>query len=138
MRLATTFLSFLIGTLFLTACGPSIPPEADVRAKIVGSYCSDDYRLILTDSSYRSTKYRKGIVSSAFNIESCKGSYELALEDGKWVIHFAKDSNPRGIANCKQTYTLWTQEEGFLIGEESIEMKEPIDNTPLKKGSCTE
>lgn len=138
MRLATLFILSLITSLVFTACGPDVPAKAEIRAMITGAYCSDDYRLVLTDSTYRSTKYRKGIVSSAYNIESCKGGYELALEEGKWVIHFAKDDSPRGIANCKQTYTLWTQEEGFLIGEESITMKEPIDNTELKKGSCTE
>lgn len=138
MRLATVFIFCFISSFILTGCGSDVPKEAELRAMITGAYCSDDYRLVLTDSTYRSTKYRKGIVSSAFNIESCKGGYELALEEGKWVIHFAKDGNPRGIANCKHTYTLWSPEEGFLIGEESIQMKEPIDSTPLKKGSCTE
>jgi hypothetical protein len=138
MRLATLLILTIIGSLFTTGCGSNVPAEAEIRAMITGAYCSDDYRLVLTDSTYRSTKYRKGIVSSAFNIESCKGGYELALEEGKWVIHYVKDGNPRGIANCKQTYTLWTPTEGFLIGEESIQMKEPIDNTSLVKGSCSE
>lgn len=138
MRLATLFIFSLITSLVLTGCGPNVPAESEIRAMIIGAYCSDDYRLVLTDSTYRSTKYRKGIVSSAYNIESCKGGYELALEEGEWVIHYAKDGNPRGIANCKQTYTLWTQEGGFLIGTESIQMKEPIDNTALVRGSCTE
>jgi hypothetical protein len=126
----------IVIALLLSACGPDAPSEAEMQEKIVGSYCNADYTLVISEDGYKCTKYRRGIVSNAINIESCEGGYDLALEDSRWVIRFAKDENPRGIANCKQEYTLWTLQEGFLIGDAEIKMKEPIDNTELPKGAC--
>ncbi len=122
----------------LAACGPSAPSEATIRAKIIGTYCADDYKLILTDSSYTSVKYKTGILSKAITREDCKGTYQLALENGQWLIRYDKADNPRTIYNCKQEYTLWTQEEGYLIGEEKVLMKELIDNQELSKEACDE
>ena len=122
----------------LAACGPSVPSEETIRAKIVGTYCSDDYKLILTDSSYTSVKYKMGILSKAITREDCKGVYHLVQEGGKWLIRFDKAENPRTIYNCKQEYTLWTTEEGYVVGEEKVLMRELIDNQELSKDACDE
>ena len=121
----------------LSSCGPTAPTEAEVREKIIGEYCAGNYRLVLTDSTYRNRKMNQGMISSSMFAESCKGTYELVYENDAWVINFNKDNNPQGIMNCKKSYVVWNKEKEFVVGnEKKVIMWDLIDETALTKGAC--
>lgn len=121
----------------LSACGPQVPTEAEIRLKIKGTYCIDKYRLVIEDSTYRCRRFSAGIISSTPIRESCKGDYELALENNQWTIHFNKDPRPQGIKNCQKKFILWNAEKGYLTdaGEKTV-MWDLFDEKPLAKGAC--
>ena len=125
----TTFFCVL---MFLTGC--FAPNKSDIRNRIVGKYCNDTHTLILTDSqTYFNSKKLKGIVANTPFQESCKGRYKIEMTDKHWIIRFEKDSHPNSISDCQQEYTLWTEKEGYLIGEGEVTMRDLFDNTPMKR-----
>ncbi|GAB4426882.1 MAG: hypothetical protein OHK0039_44980 [Bacteroidia bacterium] len=121
----------------LAACGPTPPSEDELRAHIVGVYCDDSYRLELTDSTYMNRKVVQSPLRTGLVRESCKGHYTLVLEKNKWIIRFEKDEKPKSVfQDCEREYVLWTPEEGYLVGEETVKMKDLFDEKELTKGSC--
>lgn len=118
--------------LLLMGCFP--PNKSDIRNRIVGKYCNDTHTLILTDSqTYLNTKKLKGIVANTPFQESCKGKYSIEMKEGHWILRFEKDARPNATSNCQQEYTLWTEKEGYLIGEGEVTMRDLFDNTPMKR-----
>ena len=93
--------------------------------------------MILTDSNtYTNVKYLKGLVAGTQYQESCSGKYEIDMKEAHWIIRFEKAAHPKAISDCKQEYTLWTEKEGYLIGEKEVTMRDLFDNTPLTKAKC--
>ncbi|MEM6264966.1 MAG: hypothetical protein AAGI38_20810 [Bacteroidota bacterium] len=133
-------ISFLLAVIacFLPGCGPSHPSEDEVRAKIVGTYCSEDYRLVLTDSTYKNVKYVPGILSDAIRRESCEGTYNLVFETDRWIIRFDADENASSLSNCKTEYTLWSQQDAYLIGEQEVTMRDLFDMAEVTVKGCEE
>jgi hypothetical protein len=126
-------------TLFvLSSCGPTPPEEAEVRAKIMGKYCGEDRQLELQDSTYRNTRYHVGISGGRRFTEYCKGTYSLLYEDDRWIIRYARESGPAmtTIHNCEQDQVLWSRDDGYVIGEETVTMKDLFEGAPLTKEAC--
>lgn len=129
----------LIGSivvLFLLSCCDATPRKSDIKSKIKGTYCNASHKLILTDSTYINTKFQKGLLADTPYTESCKGKYLIDMKEGHWIIRFEKDPNPRAISNCQQEYTIWTEKEGYLIGEDIVTLRDLFDNTPVTKNEC--
>ena len=129
-----------LALLFLfSACGPTPPPEAEVRAKLVGTYCADNYKLeIREDNTYKNRKRLKSMLGSNLLTESCRSTYELVLEDDQWIIRFAKDEHPQAVfKDCGGEYVVWTKEEEYTIGNENkVQIKDRFDGVLLTKGPC--
>lgn len=121
------------------ACGPAIPSEAEVRTRIVGTYCEGwKYRLDLTDSTYVNRSVEQGAFRNDVYLR-CNGTFSLRLEDDQWVIYFEKDEWPHATnVSCEQSYVLWNKQEGYTGGENSITMLAPLDGKILVKGPCDE
>jgi hypothetical protein len=129
-------LIFLISTFILSSCDFR-PDQKSIKEKIVGQYCAGNYQLTLTDSNtYRNVKMDKGTHTGTPYEESCSGKYSIMLKEGHWVIHFEKAKTNQSMSDCQQEYTLWTEKEGFLVGEKEVIMRDLFDNTALKKGNC--
>ena len=139
---------YLIGILplvgLLVACEPTPPPESEVRAKLIGEYCdeSQTYRLqVKDDSTYFNRKSEPGIPSTRSRVyESCDGNYELKLEENIWKLHFLPDERPRNslFKDCERTVDVWTPEDGYLIGENTVHLPDLFEGTALTKGLCDE
>lgn len=131
-------LAGLTGAIFV-ACGPTPPEEAELRARILGTYCDGwRYRLELTDSSYFNRSVEESAFGNGVNLR-CNGSYSLSLENDQWLIRFEKDSWPNATnQTCEQEHVLWNKEEGYTGGENSITMRAPLDGKILIKGPCDE
>lgn len=130
---------FLLGSIFiaaLTSCGPTPPSEAELRSKIIGVFCGENYRLEITDSTYRNIKRTPSVMRTGMVRESCKGKFQLEYKNDGWYINYAKDESPNAIFNCKRSYPLWTKEEQYVIGEAEIVMKDLFDEKELKKDAC--
>lgn len=127
-------LSFI--AVFLFACGPTPPSEAEIREKILGTYCAENYKLTITDSTYTNVKRTPSVLGTYMIPESCKGSYSLSYRENGWHIDFLKDESPNAIFNCKRSFLIWTKEEEYLIGDEVVIMKDLFDETELRKSSC--
>jgi len=106
-------------------CTPTPPTEAEVKDKIVGRFCSfgeKDYQLTITDSTYYSIRRSPGVLQSQYKIrEACDGSYKLVLEANRWLIRYNPDNDPDAtVENCAGEQVLWTQQDGYLIGDEAV------------------
>ncbi len=139
IRNVCPFYFLLLGfSLWIMGCD-SAPKKTDVRQKVIGKYCNEDHSLILTDSNtYTNIKYLKGILTDVQYQESCSGKYQIDMKEGHWIIRFEKSPNPKSVSDCQQEYTLWTEKEGYLIGEKEVTMRDLFDNTPLTKSKCKE
>lgn len=129
-------LILLAAGLLFAACDSKAPSEEEVRTKIVGSYCNDTYSLYITDDSYRCVRYSPAILGSVPVPESCKAKYTLSLESGIWMLKYERDPDPKGINHCEMAYPVWDANKGYLIGEETIKLREPFDNSEIAKGGC--
>ncbi len=131
------YLLLMVTLIFWIAACEFTPKKSAVRTKILGKYCNENHTLILTDSNtYINTKVMKAPASGTYYQESCTGTYTIDMKEGHWVIRFEKSLNPRSVSSCQQEYTLWTEKEGFLIGEKEVTMRDLYDNTPLTKSNC--
>lgn len=129
---AKYFLMLFSIMLICSAC--FTPNKSDIRKRIVGKYCNETHSLILTDSqTYYNTKKLKGIAANTPFQESCKGKYVIEMQEGHWIIRFLKDEHPNALTDCQQEYTLWTEKEGYLIGEGEVTMRDLFDNSPMKR-----
>lgn len=136
MRFYISVLSILCISWTLSSCGPTPPSEQEIMGKIVGSFCTDNYRLEITDSTYRNIKRTPSVMRTGMVRESCKGKFKLEYKDDAWYINYAKDESPNAIFNCKRSYRLWSKEEEYIIGESDIIMKDLFDEQELKKSAC--
>jgi len=126
----------IIGILLLLSACEMRPSQKSLHQKIKGRYCSGNYTLILEDSTYTNIKVVKGELTQTPFRESCTGKYKITLKEGHWVIEFARDFHSNAVKDCRQEYTLWTEKEGYLVGDDEVTMRDLFDNTPLKKGNC--
>jgi hypothetical protein len=126
-------------TLFLLACGPTPPTEAEIRARYLGTYCDGwKYRLELTDSTYMNRSVEKGTFQNIIYL-SCNGTYSFVMEEGQWIIRFEKDERPQTtLESCEQTVVLWSKETGYAGGDDITTLVAPLDGKTLSKGSCEE
>ena len=131
------FFICLIGLLL--SCGPTPPSEVEVRTRILGNYCEGwKYRLELTDSTYVNRSVEQGAFRHDVYLR-CSGTYSLKLENDQWIIRFEKDDRPNTTHQfCEQEYVLWSKEEGYIGGENSIILRAPLDGKTLIKGPCDE
>jgi len=130
--------SLCIGLLAVCcwACGPTPPTEAEIRAKIVGNFCAPNYRLEITDSTYRNIKYSPSVLGTGVVREYCKSRYKLEYRDDAWYIDFERDERPNAVFNCERSYPLWTKENRYLIGDKVVKMKDLFDEKELTKAAC--
>ena len=123
--------------MFLFACGPTPPTEAEIRSRYLGTYCDGwKYRLELTDSTYMNRSVEKGTFQNEIYLR-CNGTYYLVMEDGKWLIRFEKDEWPQTTTeSCEQDVVLWTKESGYAGGDAAITLQAPLDGKILTQGIC--
>ncbi len=131
------FLSF-----FQIACGPGTPGEAEIRARIVGTYClttdaNESYELSLADSTYQMTKNSPSIMRTGLMTEYCKGTYELRFQEKEWRVYFGENTSLRRmtIYDCKSDFLLWTEAQEYIGGEEPT-LRDLFDGKELKKSLC--
>lgn len=134
ISIRTIFLFFF--SLCLFACGPTPPTEAEIKNKIKGTFCAENYKLSLTDSTYNNVKHTASVLGTYMIPESCQGTYELAYRDNGWYIDFHKDESPNAIFNCKRSYAIWTKDQEYVIGNDVVIMKDLFDEKELRKSSC--
>lgn len=134
--LIPVILSTLI--ILFSSCS-SVPKEADIKAMVMGEYCGDGYKLSLEEGmEYRNTKFHIGATSGKLFTEYCRGPFKLSLEDKQWFLVFEKDpeASRTTIYDCEKKVAIWSAEEGYLLGEENITLRDLFDNAPLTKASC--
>ncbi len=136
MKQHSQILLLLILAAIFSACGPTPPTEAELREKIIGEFCAENYRLEITDSTYRNIKRTPSVMRTGMVRESCKGKFKLEYRDNAWFIDFAKDESPNAIFNCKRSYPVWTKETEYVMGADGLEMKDLFDEKVLKKSNC--
>ncbi|MEM6630442.1 MAG: hypothetical protein AAF694_12260 [Bacteroidota bacterium] len=125
----------------LFSCSPPPPEAAFIIEKLKGSYCANgetEYRLILKDSTYYSIRRSPGILQTQTKVrESCKGVYRLIFEENTWIIRFESDPNPQAVVEtCEQEYLVWNAKDGFIIGEETLTLRELFDQVPVTRAAC--
>ena len=128
-------------SLSLLACSPNPPTEAELKAQIVGTYCHEgdtDYRFILTDSTYYSIRRTPGILQTQTKVrESCRGNYSLEYDGTYWVLRFAPDPDPDAVLDdCGMEYPVWGKKEGYMLGEDTLVLKELFDQHPVTRDAC--
>ena len=136
MFISIRTLGFFFIILFCVACGPTPPSEAEIKDKITATFCAENYKLTLTDSTYSNVKHTASVLGTYMIPESCKGTYLLEYRDNGWYIDFNKDESPNAIFNCKRSYAIWTKEQEYVIGKDVVIMKDLFDEKELRKSSC--
>lgn len=129
----------LMGLWTGSGCGPSQPDEQALRQRLQGVYCDSAYlyRLELRDSTYFNRRVFQSPLGVGHSYESCRGRYQLALEDERWIIRFAKDPRPQAIENCNGELVLWDPEQGYRFGDgEQVRLPDCFDGVVLTKGRC--
>lgn len=130
MRINLFSYALLLATLSAAAgCHLGIPTEADIRAKINGDYCADNAHFLeIMDSTY-TCSYRLNDTLT----QQCAGVFSLHEDADRWEIHFMPDTNADLLyrTNCEKIYTLWTAKEGYLIGRDTVRMRDLFTNMPL-------
>jgi hypothetical protein len=121
---------------------PEHPGEDEVKAKLIGSYCSDEYRNRLdinADGRYTSKRSKKSPFGNPIT-EKCEGNYTLVYNaDGNvWTLELAesdKASNP--FVKCKAaTIEVWKGEGGYVVGENPVRLTEPFDQQVVENNKC--
>ena len=127
---------FCISLLF--ACGPTPPSEQELRTMLKGTFCAENYKLELTDSTYQNRKFIQSPLRSGLMRESCNGTYDLAFENDQWILRFNKDEQPDNalFLNCEKEYIIWTKADEFAISTEPVILPDLFDGVELKKGAC--
>ena len=131
--------------LLMLACAPSAPTEAEIRARIAGTYCLQStenifYQLSLEDSTYQMTKNVPSALRTGFLTEYCRGSYALVFEADEWRIYYSENQSPRRttIHDCKRDFLLWNPTEQYTGGAEIRTMKDLFDGLDLRADACDE
>lgn len=122
---------YIMSALCLTSCQLGIPSESDIRQKIAGQYCADGVHFMeISDSAY-DCKYRLNDTIT----QQCSGTFALHQDEDRWEIHFMPDANADLMykTNCEKIYTLWTAKEGYLIGRDTVKMRDLFTNKPLER-----
>lgn len=121
---------------------PDHPAEDEVKALLVGSYCSDEYRNRLeinADGRYLSKRSKRSPFGNPIT-EKCEGDYSLVYNEDTnvWTLEFGesdKSSNP--FVKCKaSSIEIWKFESGYLVGEKPIKLKEPFDQQVVQSDKC--
>lgn len=127
----------------LSACGPTTPTEAEVRAYISGTYCLQTdagifYQLSLADSSYQMVKSTPGPLNAGMQRESCQGTYTLVFDAGAWHIYYSENQSPQRttIYDCQHTYLIWSPQDHYIGGPEKKVMKDLFDEQELFAAAC--
>lgn len=133
-------LALVVSSLFV-GCGPTTPLEAEMRSRIAGTYCTEQYTHILelTDSTYFNQRLFDSPLGTGQSYESCRGNYLLVFEEKAWHIRFSKDPKPQAVENCDGEFVLWNEEKGYVYGnEDSVMMPDLFDGQLLLKRACDE
>ncbi len=137
MNLYIRLISFSL-LLVLLSCEGNAPTEIEIREKVKGKFCSSTHSLEISDSTYRNTKYHKGLTTGNQFMEYCKGTYKLEFENDQWVIHFFKDSSPSRttIYDCEKKVAIWDAKQGYLVGETNVVMEDLFDGSKITRQGC--
>ena len=121
------------------ACTPAPPPEAEVRAQLIGIYCASDYKLQIEDSTYYNQWTTPSPLGKTYS-ESCSGKYSLEIQENSWIVKFHPDSSPKTVLNtdCSREDVVWTPEKGYLLGGQQDTIRDLFGKAALLKSRCTE
>lgn len=131
----------LLGALYLTGCGPTLPSEQEVRDHLVGTYCSKDsrHRLELTgEGRYFNKRTKKNPFGLRDLPEDCEGNFKLEQKENSWMLIFEKSdkkSNPM-IKSCSGEVKVWELEKGFLVGDSIVTLNDLFDGVALSNDIC--
>ncbi|MEM0997515.1 MAG: hypothetical protein AAGN35_10565 [Bacteroidota bacterium] len=129
----------------LTGCdtGPEHPSEEEVRAKVVGEFCSGDFRsrLELTaEGRYLSRRNKPNPFGNGLLPEKCEGNYTLTYNDERnvWTVEFAKsDESSNPLVKCAAAaLEIWQAESGYSFGEGPVKFKDPFSESELQSNKC--
>lgn len=135
----------LIALLGAMGCGgASAPEEAEVKAKIVGKYCSEDSQYMLElseDGRYTSKRNQKSIYAGNFLMEKCEGNYSVRYDEdaSSWMLSLEKsDKNSNPLVRCSAAEVLiWEAEKGYVVvsNDTVVSIQEPFDKA-LVTNNC--
>ncbi|MDX1906659.1 MAG: hypothetical protein SF053_06455 [Bacteroidia bacterium] len=121
---------------WLASCVGEPPGEAALRLRLVGTYCGGPYVLRLSDSVYFYQKKTTGIFGTP-DQETCQGRYHLEWRGDTWYLQFEAAQPPYGsFYDCEAQYAVWNRREGYLIGGDTLRLRDLLDGQPVWKGSC--
>jgi hypothetical protein len=131
-------LLYILSISLFMACGPTPPSEQELRSMLKGTYCAEDYKLELTDSTYQNRKFIRSPLRSGLMRESCNGTYDLAFEKDQWILRFNKDEQPDNalFMNCESEFVIWSKADEYTISTQPVMLKDLFDGVELKKGAC--
>lgn len=130
-----------VGVLLVMGCGPQLPPEAEVRDHLVGSYCSKDsrHRLELTsEGRYFNKRTKKNPFGLRDLPEDCEGNFKLVEGEKTWTLVFEKSdkkSNPM-VNNCFGEVVVYELEKGYLVGDSIVQLSDLFDGHPVSNANC--
>ena len=128
-----------------TGCssGPEHPEEAEVKAKLVGTYCSGDFRnrLELTNEGrYISKRNKVNPFGNGLLPEKCEGNYTLSYNEETyvWTLEFAKsDESSNPLVKCSAaSVEVWKSEKGYLVGEGPVKFQDPFTDMEVQSDKC--
>jgi hypothetical protein len=135
----------VLALFFLAGCnsGPEHPEEAEVKAKLVGTYCSGDFRsrLELTNEGrYISKRNKVNPFGNGLLPEKCEGNYSLKYNEETyvWTLEIEKsDESSNPLAKCKAaSIEIWKSEQGYLVGEGPVKLADPFSDMELQTDKC--
>lgn len=139
------FKGLIGGLLFMTlisGCGgeSAAPTAEELKSKLVGSYCSGYYKLVLSDNNtYLNQRIQKSIYNGAPILEKCEGTFRLeASEDeSSWFLIYERSTeNSNKIVVCEGKVEIWQKEKGFMPGDSLPVLQELFDGTDVTMNNC--
>lgn len=126
--------------LVFAGCGPSGPPEDEVKSKFIGEYCGPDrHKLVLKeDGSYVNQRTTKSAFTGSPLLEKCEGKFHLEQDGSNWVLVLEESTENSSImVKCPEArITVWEKEGGYIVGDSLPEITEMMDGVKVKMGDC--
>jgi hypothetical protein len=131
-----------LALMALAGCnsGPAHPEEAEVKAELAGSYCSETprYRVEISAAGrYEARRNNKSVFATSRIGEKCEGNIKLGYDDEKhlWTATLEKaDKYSNPFVSCPgASVVVWEAEKGYAKAGEFIKMVEPFDQTEIVK-----
>ena len=135
----------MLALMIVSGCdsGPEHPEEAEVKAQLVGTYCSGDFRsrLELTNEGrYISKRNKVNPFGNGLLPEKCEGNFTLTYneESNSWSLDLAKsDESSNPLVKCGAgSIEVWKGEQGYLVAKAPKILPDPFTDMELRSDKC--